>query len=393
MTERYFLEEVTLKKQEKEFINFPARLYRQEKNWIRPLDEEIKKVFDPKRNKMFRTGEAIRWLLKDEKRKTVGRLAAFYEKRTARKNTQTTGGIGFFDCIHQQKAANKLFDAGKSWLEAKGMEAMDGPVNFGDRDNFWGCLKDGFYENTFNMPYNFLYYNELFEGYGFKNYFNQYVYSKNITEGATEIAHQKAQRILKNPDYRFDIFRWKYFERYAEDFLTIYNKAWARFPGVGTMRLPQAKRLLHSLKPVIDERAILFGYYKNKPISFFIMIPDINQIICSFNGKLHWMNKLRLYLGLKVFHKANRLLGLIFGVTPEHQGKGVESAIIQRFEDETKKPGFPYVHLEMNWIGDFNPKMMKMVKHNVDAHIYKTYVTYRYLFDRSKEFQRAKKLG
>ncbi len=393
MADRYILEEVIDKKQEREFLNFPARLYKNERNWIRPLDEEVKKVFDPEKNKLFRTGEAVRWLLRDGNAKTIGRIAAFFDKRTAKKNDQPTGGVGFFDCIDNQEAADILFAAGKEWLKARGMEAMDGPVNFGNRDNFWGCLKSGFYENTFNMPYNFLYYNKLFENHGFRDYFKQYVYYKNIKDGASEIAHEKASRILKNPDYHFDIFRWKRFEQYAGDFLAIYNKAWARFPGVSAMRLPQAKALLFSLKPVIDERAVIFGYYNNEPVAFFIMIPDINQIIRNFNGKLHLLNKIRLYFGLKVFHKSNRLLGLIFGVTPEQQGKGVESALIQRFEDETKKPGFPYVHLEMNWIGDFNPAMMKMVERNVEAEIYKTYVTYRYLFDRSKEFKRAGKVG
>jgi len=393
MAERFFLEVVSDNRGEKEFLNFPARLYKNEKNWIRPLDDEIKKIFDPEKNKLFRSGEAVRWLLKDESGKTVGKIAAFYDKRTAKKNEQPTGGVGFFDCIDNQKAASMLFDAGKNWLKARKMEAMDGPVNFGDRDSFWGCLKEGFYENSFNMPYNFPYYNELFESYGFKNYFNQYVYYKKISEGASEVAHVKASRILKNSDYRFDTFRWKRFERYAEDFLTIYNNAWARFPGVSAMRLLQAKAMLHALKPVIDERAVVFGYYKNEPIAFFIMIPDINQIIRNFNGKLNRFNKIRLYLGLKVFHKTNRLIGLIFGVVPEHQGKGVESAIIQRFENETKKPGFPYIHLEMNWVGDFNPAMMKMVKRNVEARIYKTYVTYRYLFDRTKEFKRIRKVG
>ncbi len=393
MAGKFILEQVTGKKEEKEFLDFPAWLYKKEKHWIRPLDNEVKKIFDPKQNKLFRTGDATRWLLKNEKGKTIGRMAAFYDKKTAQKYEQPTGGIGFFDCINNQEAANTLFDSGKKWLEGKGMEAMDGPVNFGDRDNFWGCLKEGFYENTFNMPYNFPYYNQLFENYGFKNYFNQYVYYKNVMEGSPEVTHQKAARIMRNPDYRFDTFRWKRFEHYAEDFLTIYNKAWARFPGVPKMRLPQAKALLYSLKPVIDERAVIFGYYKNEPIAFFIMIPDINQVIRNFNGKLNLINKIRLYLALKVFHKPNRLLGLIFGVTPEQQGKGVESALIYRFEEETKKPGFPYIHLEMNWIGDFNPAMMKMVEHNVGGRIYKTYVTYRYLFNRNKEFKRAPRVG
>jgi GNAT superfamily N-acetyltransferase len=392
MAERFFLREVDGKKQEREFLNFPARLYKKDKNWIRPLDDEVKKVFDPKRNKLFRTGEAIRWLLLDEKGKTVGRMAAFYDKKTARRNEQPTGGVGFFDCINNQQAANTLFDAGKNWLRSKGMEAMDGPVNFGDRDNFWGCLKEGFYENTYNMPYNFPYYNDLFENYGFKNYFNQYVYYKKIQDGASEVSHKKAERIFRNPDYRFDIFRKERFEQYASDFLTIYNKAWARFPGVSPMRMPQAKAILYALKPVIYPPAFLFGYYKDEPIAFYIMIPDINQIIRHFNGKLHLLNKIRLYLGLNVFHKSNRLIGLIFGVAPEHQGKGVEAAIIKRFEDESFKPGFPYVHLEMNWIGDFNPAMMKMVEQHVQGQIYKTYVTYRYLFDRTKEFKRAPRL-
>ncbi len=389
MAERFLLEKVTGKKLVKEFLDFPAKLFWKEKNWIRPLNDEIESVFDPQRNKLFRNGEACRWLLRTESGETAGRIAAFYDKHTAKKNDQPTGGVGFFECINNQQAANMLFDVAKNWLKGKGMEAMDGPVNFGNRDNFWGCLKDGFYENTFNMPYNFPYYNQLFENYGFKNYFNQYVYYKKISDGASDASHAKAMRILKNPDYRFDTFRWKRFDQYAEDFLTIYNKAWARFPGVSAMRLPQAKALLHSLKPVIDERAVIFGYHKNEPIAFFVMIPDINQIIRNFNGKLNGLNKIRLYFGLKVFHKTNRLLGLIFGVSPDYQGKGVEAAIIKRFEDESKKPGFPYIHLEMNWIGDFNPSMMKMVERYVEGKIYKTYVTYRFLFDRTKEFKRA----
>jgi GNAT superfamily N-acetyltransferase len=79
---------------------------------------------------------------------------------------------------------------------------------------------------------------------------------------------------------------------------------------------------------------------------------------------------------------------MIFGVVPEHQGKGVESAILLRFEKEIKEKGFPYSDLEMNWIGDFNPVMMKFVE-QIGGKIYKTHVTYRYLFDRSKEFKRA----
>jgi len=107
----------------KEFLNFPSKLYKSDKHWIRPLDEDIEAVFDKSKNKNFRHGDAIRWLLKDQKQNTIGRVAAFYNEKTAKKNQQPTGAMGFFDCINNQQAADILFDACRSWLVEKGMEA------------------------------------------------------------------------------------------------------------------------------------------------------------------------------------------------------------------------------------------------------------------------------
>jgi len=389
----YQLVEVNSRKLIREFLNFPSRLYKNDKNWIRPLDIEVEKVFDPKQNKMFLTGEAIRWLLVDKSGKTIGRVAAFYEWDSAKKNEQLTGGIGFFECINDQKAANMLFDAGKNWLQKRGVQAMDGPVNFGDRDHFWGCLAEGFHEPVYNMPYNFKYYNELFENYGFKNYFNQYTYRKIIADGASDSTHEKALRLLRNPDYRFENYRKEKEADYGREFIDIYNKAWSQFEGVKPITPEEGNALFRMVKQVMDKRAFYYGYYKDEPIAIFIMIPDINQLIKGFNGKLNLWNKIRLFARLRIFHRCDRLMGLVFGVVPEHQGKGVESAIIYRFEQESYKPGFPFIELQMNWIGDFNPLMMKMVERQVRGKIYKTHITYRYLFDRSKPFKRAEKVS
>src|SRR5882762_215228 len=89
-----------------EFLQLPVRLYRNTTEWIRPLDTDIESVFDPEKNKTFRTGECIRWILKDDQGKTIGRIAAFKDQKTMNKgNDQPTGGIGFFECIDNQKAA------------------------------------------------------------------------------------------------------------------------------------------------------------------------------------------------------------------------------------------------------------------------------------------------
>ena len=386
---RYRLLVVQTQKHIKDFLDFPDTIYKNDKNRIRPLDDEIEKVFDRDKNKLFRTGDAVRWLLYDTQGNIVGRMAAFYDKRTAEKYEQPTGGVGFFECIDDKNAAHTLFDAAKAWLAERGMEAMDGPVNFGDRNNFWGCLADGFHEPVFNMPYNPPYYNELFESYGFKNYFNQYTYHVDVKGGVqSKVLREKGKRLLKNRDYHFETVEKKSGDEIARDYMTIYNKAWARFPGISQIRMQHAKALFNAIKPILDPRAVIFGYYKNEPVAFYIMVPDLNQVIYDFNGKMNLLNKAKLFYRLKIKKVCTRLIGLIFGVVPEHQKKGVESAILLRFEDEIYNDNFPYTDLEMNWIGDFNPVMMKFVQ-QIGGKIYKTHITYRYLFDRTKEFKRA----
>ncbi|MBU2649595.1 MAG: hypothetical protein KKA81_01560 [Bacteroidetes bacterium] len=387
----YRLTEVNDKTSRKAFLKLPVSLYKSDRQWSRPIDSDIEKIFDPGFNKKFRKGNAIRWILEDRNGVVAGRVAAFYDDNSF-KQKHPTGGMGFFDCINDKEAAEMLFDACKNWLGSHGMEAMDGPVNFGERDTFWGCLVEGFTEPLYNMPYNYPYYQRFFEDYGFELYFRQFTYHRKIEpEGMADIVIEKGRRILSNPDYSFEMIRKNNFEKYANDFLEIYNQAWGRFPGVSKMKKFQAMALMKEIKPIADERLIYFGYHQGEPIAFFIMLPDISQILKKFHGKFHLINKLRLLYLLKVRKKVTRIMGKIFGVIPRFQGKGVEAGLVLAFEKEAFKPGFHYTDLEMNWIGDFNPTMIKNVE-QIGGKIYKIHHTYRYMFDRSIPVERMRKL-
>ena len=48
--------------------------------------------------------------------------------------------MGFFECINDESVAFAMFDKCKAWLQERGMEAMDGPINFGERDRWWGLV-------------------------------------------------------------------------------------------------------------------------------------------------------------------------------------------------------------------------------------------------------------
>ena len=264
---KYYITEVKTNKDIKQWLDFPARLYKNDPHYVKPLDDEIEAIFDKSKNKLFRHGDAIRFILKDKDGNVIGRIAAFYDEKTSNtynkeENGQPTGGCGFFDCINDQEAADMLFDAAKQWNIEHGQEAMDGPINFGDRDYFWGCLYDGFTDPVYNMPYNFPYYNQLFENYGFKIFFKQLTYRRLFSlDGIDPILHEKAKRFYGNPSYSFEILDKRNIDKYADDFLIIYNKAWGSIPGSTKLTRQHAIGLLNSLKPIIDPRLMHFAYH------------------------------------------------------------------------------------------------------------------------------------
>ncbi|MEM6643938.1 MAG: hypothetical protein AAF616_13240 [Bacteroidota bacterium] len=375
-------------KTEKDFLMLPVQLYKNEPNWIRPLDKDVNGIFDAKVNKYFRHGRCSRWILLNEHKEVVGRIAAFANDKTVNKNNdQPTGGVGFFECIEDQEAANLLFDTGKKWLESQGMEAMDGPINFGDRDTWWGLLVDGFHRPpNYQCNYHFPYYRDLFEEYGFQMYFKQYTFGRPIQDPLSDRLYEKADKALEDPDYSFKHIEKRRLPKYAEDFRKVYNDAWASHSGVAKMTSIQATAIIKKMKPIMDEKIMWFAYHKDEPVGFYINIPELNQVFKHVNGKLDLIGKLK-FLYHKIRRTNTKILGLVFGISPAHQGKGVDGAMILAIREMLQDKYTRYEELEMNWIGDFNPKMITVAK-QVGGDIVKTHHTYRYLFDRSKEFSR-----
>jgi GNAT superfamily N-acetyltransferase len=383
--------EVRTPDHQKEFLMLPVRLYAGDKNWIRPLDKDIEAIFSPQKNKYFTHGECTRWLLLDNSGQTIGRVAAFINRNTAFTFDQPTGGMGFFECINDQQAAFTLFETCREWLQARGMEAMDGPINFGDRNQWWGLLVDGFTEPNYGMFYHHRYYRNLFEAYGFRDYFQQYTYSRKVMEPLHPIVVKKAERIFQNPEFSFRHIEKSRLDKYGEDFRTIYNKAWAYHEGVPEMTPAQVKAIMAEFKPVLDEDIVWFAYHNQEPVGFFVMLPEMNQIFKYVNGKLDAVGIVK-FLWHRWRRTCKKMFGLVFGFVPEYRGKGLESAIVVAAGKHVQVPGQIYEDFEMNWIGDFNPTMMKMVE-IMGGKVCKTHITFRKLFDETREFKRAPVLG
>ena len=380
--------EVNSKKDKKDFIQIACSIYKNEKNWIRPLDKDINSVFDPKTNKAFRKGDVKRWILKNNN-ETIGRIAAFYSSKNDKEKLRV-GGCGFFECIDDKEAAKMLFDTAKNWLEKNGYNSMDGPINFGERDKWWGCLVEGFdIDPNYLQNYGKAYYQKLFENYGFQLLFRQLTFLKKVRTPLSEKLSLKAERALRDPNYNFKTLEKRNIQKYIRDFTKIYNDAWSKYPGVSKLELSQAKLLFAQLKPILDEKILWFAYHNNDPVGFFISIPEMNQIFRHVNGKLDLFGKLKTFYHLKIKKSCKKMVGLVFGIVPKHQGKGVDGALIMASR-ETIQEKLAYEDLELNWIPDFNKNMIRVAE-QVQVKLGKIHHTYRYNFDRSIPVERITK--
>jgi len=372
------------------FHNVAKDIYKGDPNWVPPLEVMIDNAFDPAKNTFYKNGDGTRWILKNDEGKFVGRIGAFINGNRAYTFNQPTGGCGFFECINDTEVSTILFDTAKAWLAERGMEAMDGPVNFGENLINWGLLVEGYEQQGFGMPYNKPYYIDLFRDYGFELYFKQFSYHLNHKDPFPERFWKIAEWVAKKPNFRFEHVRFDNLEKYLKDFVKIYDQAWARHDNHQSVDLDDIRGMVKMAKLIEDEEFIWFAYNNDEPVLFYCMIPDWNQILKKLNGKANIWNLIK-FVWYKKMRVITRARILIMGVVPKFQGVGLESAVFWHLDNVMKKKLW-YNQVELSWVGDFNPKMVAIYI-SVGGVPAKTHYTMRYLFDRTIPFERAPMLG
>jgi hypothetical protein len=379
--------EVNDKATAESFIMINVLINKDNTNYIRPLNHEINEVFDAAKNKAFKNGKAKRWILHDDNRNLIGRIAAFVSTKYINNgDTYPVGCCGFFDCIYDQTAANLLFDTAKVWLRENKMEGMDGPVNFGERDKWWGLMVEGFDEEPmYGISFNPRYYEKLFEGYGFQNYYNQYYYSLQTYGTLGDKYRERHAKFASKPDYSARHIDKNNLSKFANDFSTIYNLAWAQHNEGKEITSEAALKLFNKMKPVMDEKLVWFAYYKEEPIGMWINIPDLNQYFKYFDGKFGIWQKLKLLI-LQKTRPSRKINGVAFGIVPKFQALGIDAFMIYSGALVIRKEG-RYDLIEMGWAGDWNPRMVAIYK-AIGGTKSRRMITYRYNFDRLRPFQR-----
>ncbi len=375
----YHLVEVKTKKQEDEFLLFPAQLYKAEEDekWTRPLYKDTRDFFRPCKNLLFREGEARRWLLYDVNKHLIGRIAAFYWQLPLPEPEKPVGYFGFFECTEDKRGAAHLFKAAAEWLSSKGIKVMQGPFHLGGPGFFTGSMSRGFFEPVYGMPYNFAFYNDLFLASGFQMVSVVETYRISLADRREwDFVGKKAAGFYHDLRYTIEPFDPKKFEKFIADFTTVFNQVWASFPGMGVMTGQRARHRFRMLRLFLIKKALFIVYFENRPVAFLVAVPNIQQVVRKFKGRYNLVERVYLWFIVKVLKRISALSGLLYAVVPEHRGKGVEAAMLHSLYETVRFDKLKFSALIMNRIGDFEPEMKKVVQ-QLDGKLYHRFVTYQ----------------
>lgn len=355
--------EVKTAKLFKDFLDVPKTIYAQDKKYIPAIRQEIQKLLwdDPE------PGTVGLWLVKDDAGKAIGRIAAFVNKGNK-------GGLGFFECIDSDEAAKKLLDNGVDWLRSRDIQQVEAPVNYGERDKFWGLRVKGFDRPSYQENYNPPYYIRFFEDYGFEPSFKQSTQEVNPSTFNLVKMKPLADKVNSNPDVEIRCIEKGKLEEYAADFTTIYNEAWKQHEHFKPLTESQVLKLMKSMKSVMREDLIWFTYVKKRPAAFYVSILEANEIFQHLDGNLNAWGKLK-FLYYRYTKPITKIRGLVFGVIPEYQGMGLTTGMMLKVFDVFKKDKNLKTS-ELAWIGDFNPKMLALMR-SIGAQEVKQHVTYQ----------------
>ncbi len=350
----------------KAFCQISRDLYVADPLYISPLDKDVTSILGPHLNSSGQDRVCRCWMLQ-RGGMYLGRIAAFFERSTQ------FSGIGFFECIDDVEAASTLFNAAENWLQKKGFTNVQAPVNFGQRDRFWGLLINGSASPAYQENYHHTYYRGLFESCGYHKAFEQTTSLLQLDSFDTTLLDRLADRAFQIDGLKIEHLDLRKLDKYARDFVHIYNRAWGGKDFFRPLTKSDVKRLFREMKPIIQEKLIWFTYVHDEPVSFYLSVPEINPLLKAFNGRLNLWNKISLSIRLKNYHP-ERVRALVFGVIPEYQHRAVFAPMMsEMFENLNNSKHVK--SLELSWIGDFNPSMHAFFR-RMKAGEYKTHYTY-----------------
>ncbi|MFH1038505.1 MAG: N-acetyltransferase [PVC group bacterium] len=363
------IKEVDSKKSLKQFLTLPWPIYRNSPHWVPPLIREDKKLFSPRHNPFWEHADRALFIAYRGDQ-PAGRIAAIEDRDFIAYHREKTGYFGFFECFDDPAAARALFTAAESWLKARGMEKMIGPLN-PSTNAVCGLLLEGYDSPPrFMMPYTLPYYHSLLEGCGLEKAKDLLAYRIPVPQEMNPRL-EKLAAVLKKKGLSVRTIRMKNFSAELDLVRDIYNRAWRKNWGFVPITKAEIEQMAKELKPLVVPEFAYFAEYRGKAVGFYLVLPDYNQIIKKMNGRMGPLQMIRFLFGRKQISAVRLMMA---GIEEEYQKKGLDGLLYLESARTARDLG--YIDSEISWLLEDNLLVIRAAE-MMGGTLYKKYRIYQ----------------
>ncbi len=357
---------------QKAFINFPFRLYKNTPQWVPPIRMEIIKIFKPD-YAFYNYGEAAFFLAKDDQGEVLGRLATANNHRYNTFYHSNTAFFYYFECVDKPAVAEGLFSKGFEWVKSQGLNHVLGPKGFMVLDGF-GMLVEGFeHQPAFSQPYNLPYYPDLVEAQGFTKV-------KDILTGWIDRSTKWPEKILKAAQilerrkgiHAPEISKKRALLSIKDDLQKLYNESLAGPAGNPPITDEDMDAMVSQLYWIADPKLIKLIYQEDQPIGWMLAYPDVGAALQRSKGRLFPLGWLQIMLESKRSRWIN-LNGA--GVIEEYQRLGVTAVLINELYKSVMESD-RYQYAELLQFREENINSLLEASNVVDIHFHKRHRLY-----------------
>lgn len=322
---------VETKRDIKEFIEFPLRLYKDCEYFVPPLYSDEKKLLCS--GGKSDNAESV-FFLAERDGVTVGRIQGILQKQYNEKNNARRIRFTRFDTVDDREVSLALFSALEKWGRELGMDEICGPLGFTDMDRE-GLLIEGFEENsTYEEQYNYEYYQHHLEALGFIKEVDWLEFELRAPEKKNPMLEKVAMRALEMNKLHIadtNMSKREYIAKYADSFFDCLDECYSKLYGTVPISPEQRSELIDQFILIVNIRLAVFICDENdRVVAFGLCFPSIGDAIKKSGGRLTLPTLIKLLRAAKSTKKID--LGLV-AVRPEYQNSGVNAVLINGIVD------------------------------------------------------------
>ena len=362
-------------KQIEHFLRFPWQIYHDDPYWVPPYLSQLRKRLDIHQNPFFSYADRQLFCAYQDG-KLVGTIAAIINHQHNRQLKERAGFFGFFEAVNDLQVASALLEAAAAWLAPRGADCLRGPVNGAPTDEVGVLIYGHESRPAIWEGHTPCYYQDLLEAQGFEKFDDVFAYEITYQELGNTL-NGLPQKLLRSAKNRYSHPRLivhptdkKNWGQEILDAHHLYNTAFRTIPGHTDMGLEKFQQMVNSNKALMDPDLALIAKVGDTPVGFAVALPDLNEVLCHFDGEISRWGIIKFY-----WHK-RRIRTACFkllGVLPEYRGRGIEACIIYEMVQRVVKK--KYTRMEISLASEKNTAMNRIIR-RMGGRVYRTYRIY-----------------